>query len=120
MINPDYQRKPEITKPKRISMRIKVEEDDTYNIYQIAGMENLKDRIIDDLKTTIEMIQNIDSTLNTEKQSYFLSRILQINIAGMNQKTYDSTKDIRDFFMHDVDGWYESLFKQFIYHHRYE
>ena len=117
MIRPEYQRKPEIPQPKRRSMKLEVEQDDTYNIYQIVEFEHLKARTIDDLKTTIEMIQEIDSKLNTEKQSYMLSRILQINIAPINQNTYSKTKDIREFHMKEFDDWYESSFKIFIRHH---
>jgi len=98
-------------------LRLQVEEDDTYNIYQIVELEDLKDRVIDDLKVTIEMIQEIDSKLNTEKQSEMLYRIIQVNIAGLNQKVYTKTNDIRDFDMKEFDKYYERSYKSYIRYH---
>ena len=98
-------------------LRLEVEEDDTYNIYQIVEFENLKSRVIDDLKTTIEMIEEIDSRLNTEKQAAMLYRIMQVNIVNLNRKVYDKTKYIRDFDMKEFDGYYERSYGSYVLYH---
>ena len=81
-------------------------------------MENLKYRIIDDLNTTIEMIKEIDTKLNTEKQAAMLSRMIEINIVGLNRKTYERIKDIKEFHMKEFGPYYENYLELFISHHK--